>query len=433
MKPGNPVIAFFLTLLTTTAFSQSAPAPLSRSEILGRLALGRPPSEIARLIKIRGLASSASDQFLSDVERAGGRGILIEKLSTSVPSGLPASSPKTEQNLDHFANCAALLHIGNAKEAVPECRASIDEDSQSPWPLLVTSQILMTVDPEDQDAGTLARRALELASIPVSSDVGSDEISPVVANALIAGIPGGGPGSVRLIAAEDSSELGPMQTSGNDADLLGPDLTQMLADDPDLSATHMLVAERFGEAGKFEQCTTEFNEAVRLDPDDPGIHTSIARLYLLQGNFEAQISELRESVRIVPYGFDQRVDLARALEDQGRTDEAIAEWRDLLDKVPDSALAKNELAWIYATSSDPRYRNPGEALTLATEAVQLSNESASAILDTLAEALLINGLPDEALEIEEKALQLDLDNFQINDRMKRFQAAAHQNTPPEPE
>jgi tetratricopeptide (TPR) repeat protein len=105
----------------------------------------------------------------------------------------------------------------------------------------------------------------------------------------------------------------------------------------------------------------------------------------------------------------------------------------MLDKVPDSAQAKNELAWIYATSSDPRNRNAGEALTLATEAVQLSNESVSAILDTLAEALLINGLPDEALETEEKALQLDPENFQINDRMKRFQAAAHQNTSPEPE
>jgi tetratricopeptide (TPR) repeat protein len=429
MKPTNLVIAFFLTLPTATAYGQSAPEPLSKSEVLGRLALGLAPSQIAHLIKIRGLASSSSDQFLSDVERAGGRGILIEKLSTAVP----ASPPKTEQNLDYFANCAALLHIGNTKEAIPECRASIDEDPQSPWPLLVTSQILMTVDPQDQEAGALARRALAVASIPVSSDLRSDRISFFDANALIVGIPAGGPGSVRLIAAEDSSELAPVQASGDDADLLGPFLTQMLADEPDLSSTHIFVAERFAGAQMFDKCKDEINEALRLDPDDPAIHTAIAGLYALQGNFEAQLAELRESVRIMPYGFDQRVDLTRALEDRGRTDEAIAEWRDMLDKVPDSAQAKNELAWIYATSSDPRNRNAGEALTLATEAVQLSNESVSAILDTLAEALLINGLPDEALETEEKALQLDPENFQINDRMKRFQAAAHQNTSPEPE
>ena len=256
------------------------------------------------------------------------------------------------------------------------------------------------------------------SSIPVSSEVGYDALNN--ARAYIVGIPSGAPGPMT-------------QISPNDDDPLTPALKQLLADEPDLSSTHIFAAERFVRVRKFDECEDEMKEALRLDPDDAGIHVVIAELYELQGNAEAFLAERREAVRIMPYDFDQRAELAQALENQDRTDEAIAEWRDLLDKVPDSASAKNELAWIYATSPDPRYRDPGEALTLATEAVQLSKENAPAILDTLAEALLINGIPDEALETEEKAVQLDPDNVELKRRLNRFQIAAHQNTPPNPE
>jgi hypothetical protein len=51
----------------------------------------------------------------------------------------------------------------------------------------------------------------------------------------------------------------------------------------------------------------------------------------------------------------------------------------------------------------------------------------------LAEALLINGLPNEALATEEKALQLEPDSPLITDRIKRFQEAAQQGKPPGPD
>jgi tetratricopeptide (TPR) repeat protein len=419
MKPGNLIVALFLTLLATIrAFSQSTPAPLSRSEILGRLALGLPPSSIAHLIKTQGIAFSVSSQFLLDVERAGGRGILLEKLSNSESKNRTATPAKPEQNSEHFANCAALLHIGNTKEAIPECRASIDEIPQSPWPLLVTAQVLADTNPEDQEVQDLARRAMTASSIPVGSEFGDAALNN--ARAHIIGLPAGAPASMT-------------QISPNAEDPLSPALKRMLVDLPDLSSTHFFAAEVFVQARMFDKCTDEINEVLRLDPDHAGIHFTIARLYELEENFEAQLTELRESVRIMPYDFDLRAELARALENQDRTGEGIAEWRDLLDKVPDSALAKNELARIYATAAEPRYRNPGEALTLATEAAQLSDDSSPVILDTLAEALLINGLPDQALETERKALQLDPYNWLINDRITRFQEAARQTSSPVPQ
>jgi len=105
---------------------------------------------------------------------------------------------------------------------------------------------------------------------------------------------------------------------------------------------------------------------------------------------------------------------------------AVTELKRSLEIKPDSASAENELAWIYATSSDPEYRRPAEALTLAKHAVQLSKESVPAILDTLAEALLINGHPEDALKTEEQAAKLAPDDHEMQSRLKRFQEAAQQ-------
>jgi tetratricopeptide (TPR) repeat protein len=83
---------------------------------------------------------------------------------------------------------------------------------------------------------------------------------------------------------------------------------------------------------------------------------------------------------------------------------------------------------MYATTDDPKLRNPAEALVLARQAVATSPEPNPAYLDTLAEALLVNGQPAEALKYELQAFQLDPDNPEFKTRLPRFQAAARSAT-----
>ncbi len=68
----------------------------------------------------------------------------------------------------------------------------------------------------------------------------------------------------------------------------------------------------------------------------------------------------------------------------------------------------NNLAWMYATSRDPKYFKPEKALALAQEAAALKPDPT--ILDTLAEAYLANGRPDLSLRIVEEILAGDPDN-----------------------
>jgi tetratricopeptide (TPR) repeat protein len=102
---------------------------------------------------------------------------------------------------------------------------------------------------------------------------------------------------------------------------------------------------------------------------------------------------------------------------------AIAMLRHALSLKPDYLSAENELAWIYASAEDPNFRDPAQALRLARHAVQTSPEPAPTILDTLAEALLLDGQPVEALHTEEQASKLAPANPRFRARLTHFREA----------
>jgi tetratricopeptide (TPR) repeat protein len=104
---------------------------------------------------------------------------------------------------------------------------------------------------------------------------------------------------------------------------------------------------------------------------------------------------------------------------------SINELKLTLELKPDSAFALNHLAWIYATAADRKLRNPAEAVVLARRAVQSSREPNAAFIDTLAEALLVNGQAAEALATEQRAAELDPQNAEVQSRLARFREAAH--------
>jgi tetratricopeptide (TPR) repeat protein len=653
MKPKNFLVVLFVALLPVSGFGQSTPVPLSRAEILGRLALAQSPSGIAHLVKTRGIAFSVSDDFLSDVKRAGGDGILVERLGAAATSNSSRSFTEPEGPFEHLAKCTELLHIGDTEQAIRECRASIDENPQSAWPLLVTNRVLETMNVPQEEKIDLLRRAVAVAPKQAEAHRALSMVLPNPAES----------GAEMARAAELESpdqfedpeplqghfysgspavrRYSPTEASPPDANELNPGLQRLLETEPDLASTHVIVAYQFLHNGNMEKSLSELKDGLRLEPDNSQLHAIIAEFYGSQQNVEAEIGEFREAVRIVPYGYEQRQILVAALESQGRMDEAIHEWRDMLslspsnvrasddlvdlymqrndrksaiaelrrslkssssqigddakyvddrlqdlDRLahllvdnrdfkeageqylfllrfkpdsgelhnnygnvlyaqkrldeaipeyrealrlkpdlpdahhnlanclllknkaddaleeyqqtveldpqkfnsrvmvgvslmqkgelgsaigqfqqllrekpedpdlhfvlahayylnkdmpsaveelthslkirPDSPNTENELAWIYATSSDPQYRKPSEALTLAKRAVQSSKEPVPAILDTLAEALLINGQPQEALKTEEQAAKLAPDDHEMQSRLKHFQEAAQQ-------
>jgi tetratricopeptide (TPR) repeat protein len=373
--------------------------------------VGQPPSEIAYAVKTRGLGFGISEDFLSRVKLAGGDGILVERLAASGPTEFPALDAGLGGSYEHLAKCAELVHRGDMERAKSECWASMDEFPNSLWPFVATAGALDREEVSEVEKAELFRRGSML--IP----------KPAAAWAEIRG-------------------------------------ESPFRSDPELASTHENLADLFEQEGNLEKAVIEFQEALRLEPDNPKLHGLVAFFYELQQDFEEEIGELREAVRIVPYGLGERGALARFFLLQGRPGEAIGVWRELtelspgneqasealaalyiqqndwksavgeykrfLEVKPDSPGTENNLAWAYATSPDPAYRNPAEALAIARRAVETSKEPDANMIDTLAEALLINGHAEEALENEERAAELAPNDMQIQSRLERFRQAAQE-------
>ncbi|MGD2269607.1 MAG: M48 family metalloprotease [Desulfobacterales bacterium] len=93
-----------------------------------------------------------------------------------------------------------------------------------------------------------------------------------------------------------------------------------------------------------------------------------------------------------------------------------------IDLEPNNAEVLNNLAWLYATCPDEKLRNPFRALQLAEKAVEL--QISPHILDTLAESYYINGMYNEAIVAETRALKLVKGNRSYYEQqLQKFQNA----------
>jgi tetratricopeptide (TPR) repeat protein len=94
--------------------------------------------------------------------------------------------------------------------------------------------------------------------------------------------------------------------------------------------------------------------------------------------------------------------LAMIYHDSKRYEEAKETYEKILTKDPDNVWALNNLAWLLATSKEKPLSDPPRALILARKAAALKSDPV--ILDTLAEAYLVNNQPEMALQIIRQVL-----------------------------
>jgi tetratricopeptide (TPR) repeat protein len=92
---------------------------------------------------------------------------------------------------------------------------------------------------------------------------------------------------------------------------------------------------------------------------------------------------------------------------RGDLREALDHFREALRLAADWAPPLADLAWVLATASDERFREPNEAVRLAERAAQLTGRHDPEALEVLAAALAAAGDFQRALEITGEALSLN--------------------------
>jgi tetratricopeptide (TPR) repeat protein len=110
----------------------------------------------------------------------------------------------------------------------------------------------------------------------------------------------------------------------------------------EVAATHMLRAEKLGEAGETAAAFSELTRAAYLDPYSSRVHLLLARAHRSRGDVSEALGELRMSLWCREDSA-VRAELSLYLAELGRTSEAKEEARRVLKADPENAAAKQVL------------------------------------------------------------------------------------------
>ena len=193
---------------------------------------------------------------------------------------------------------------------------------------------------------------------------------------------------------------------------------------PNDERPHEALGSLYLSQNRVADAVREFERAHMLSPDSPGAEIGLAMAYLRQGQTAKAQQLLSNVIRRAMSTAEGQFQIADLLTQHKQYALAIQHYQAALKLKPDFAAAQNNLAWLYATCDDPKFRNPQQALALARRAVELSHWKEATFIDTLAEAFYANGKYAEAVETQTKALALDPDNQEYRDHMAHYRKAA---------
>jgi Tfp pilus assembly protein PilF len=194
--------------------------------------------------------------------------------------------------------------------------------------------------------------------------------------------------------------------------------------EPEMSTPHDNIGLCLAQKKDLDGAIAEFRKALDLNPNEQHTQVFLGNALAEKGDLKAAKDQFQDAIQKNPKDAEARVGVAFALAQSKDEAGAITQLKAALELEPDSPGAENNLAWIYATSENPKLRNPAEALILARRAVATSPSVNPAFLDTLAEAQLLSGETTEALATETRAAALDPDNSEFQSRLPRFRKAA---------
>jgi membrane associated rhomboid family serine protease/cytochrome c-type biogenesis protein CcmH/NrfG len=187
---------------------------------------------------------------------------------------------------------------------------------------------------------------------------------------------------------------------------------------------HLAMGSLYLKDKKWTDAISEFNQALQLGSMPLAPQIGLAKAYQGMGN----TAKAREALQAVEKDFSdtapEQAELGGIYSESKLDSEAASHYERAVRLKPDFAEAQNNLARLYATSDDPKVRNPQAALVHAKVAVQLTQWKQAYVIDTLAEALYVNQQFDEAVKAETKALALEPRNQEYAEHMARYQKAA---------
>jgi len=171
-----------------------------------------------------------------------------------------------------------------------------------------------------------------------------------------------------------------------------------------LALTHANLGTTLRRKGLLDDAISHYQQAVELQPDYIEGYFGLGGALTEKGQFDDAIDVFRKAVTLQPDYAEAYVGWGTALLRKNREAEAIVQYQRALEIAPQSLVALNNLAWLFATNANPSIRNGPQAVLLAERAVHITGEDPF-YLHKLAAAYAATGNFPRALETAERALQ----------------------------
>lgn len=158
-------------------------------------------------------------------------------------------------------------------------------------------------------------------------------------------------------------------------------------------------------AGDLEAALQDFNYVLELEKDSIPALLGRGFLFFQKKEYAKAITDFSEVIKLDPeaaVAFNNRGYNHQQL---GHFQEAISDYSDAIRLAPGYGLAHQNLAWLLATTTDDRLRDPKRAVSAANQACQLSEFRNVSDLAALAAALASDGQFEQAAEWQTKVVE----------------------------
>ena len=158
--------------------------------------------------------------------------------------------------------------------------------------------------------------------------------------------------------------------------------------------------------GRLSEAIGHYEKAMKLRPHYGDPYFNLGSVLFQQGRTDEAIAQWQKALATQPNDAGFHTALGNAFRQRGLQKDAIAEYKHAARISPHDPLARNNLAWLLATSSDGLTRDGNRAVEVAKETVQLSGGKDPNYLRTLAAAYAEIGQFSEAIATAEQAMQI---------------------------
>ena len=176
--------------------------------------------------------------------------------------------------------------------------------------------------------------------------------------------------------------------------------------DPALAVAHLNLGRAVKQRGDLDEAVQHYRRAIALNPRLAAAHNNLGSALGSQGHLNEAIQQFREALQVEADYDEAHNNLGVALRMTGERDQALGHFKAALSRRPDWAAPMSEIAWILATHTDARVRDPAEAVRLAERAAELTSRRDAVVLDALAAAYAATGDWDRATTTAETAVAL---------------------------